>query len=558
MQNQAVTKSTPPVENTTAESLAETSLPWWHGAVIYQIYPRSFFDSNGDGIGDLPGIFEKLDYIASLGVDGIWLSPFFTSPMVDFGYDVSDYCDVDPIFGTMEDFDRIVSKSRQLGLKVVIDQVYSHTSNRHPWFRESKQSAGNSKSDWYVWADAKPDGSPPNNWLSVFGGPGWTWDTKREQYYFHNFLPAQPDLNVHNPDVQEAIFDTARFWLDRGVDGFRLDALNFLMHDPQLRDNPAIENPPSSLPFDCQDHIYNKSHPDILDFLERLREVIEEYPDKFTVAEIGGEYSLEEMQSYTSADKRVNTAYGFQFLEADELTPGVIRASITPWDPETGVTGWPSWAFSNHDRPRATSRWGGAGHETEFAKMLVTLVCSLRGSAFLYQGEELGLPQSKVPYELLVDPEGINNWPNHLDRDGTRTPMPWIEGKKNAGFSTNQPWLPVDERHDTLAVNRQELDPESTLNYTRDFLRERNKMPALRIGNIDFVEAPDPILAFTRSYGGKTLLCVFNLSADPQAKPVAFDGQIVWTVGETDTDGVLSPYGAYIMEADQSQLRLAS
>lgn len=525
---------------------------WWRGAVIYQIYPRSFLDSNGDGVGDLPGVIEKLDYVASLGVDGIWLSPFFTSPMADFGYDVSDYCDVDPTFGTLADFDRLVEKAHSLGLKVIIDQVYSHSSNRHPWFRESKQSKHNEKADWYIWADAKPDGSPPNNWLSVFGGPGWSWDTKREQYYFHNFLPAQPDLNVHNPAVQEAIFDTARFWLDRGVDGFRLDALNFLMHDPDLQDNPAVKDPKSSLPFDCQDHIHNKSHPKIVGFLERLRAVIDEYPGSFTVAEIGGEYSVEEMQSYTSNDNRVNTAYGFQFLESDTLTPSVIKSAINRWDPKSGVTGWPSWAFSNHDRPRATSRWGGKGHDKQFAKMLVTLVTSLRGSAFLYQGEELGLPQSKVPYEQLVDPEGINNWPNHLDRDGTRTPMPWCSAKNFAGFSDHAPWLPVDERHAHLAVDGQETDASSVLAYTRSFLEARRALPALKTGDIAFLDVPEPLLAFERTNRGERLLCVFNLSADAHANPLPRNGNLIWTIGEPAAGDNLPPYGGFIARIDEA------
>lgn len=546
MQNQPIINDIASQALTGAE--IDANIEWWRGAVIYQIYPRSFFDSNNDGIGDLPGILKKLDYVASLGVDGIWLSPFFTSPMADFGYDVSDYRDVDPIFGTMADFDRIIEKCHALGLKVVIDQVYSHTSNRHPWYRESKQSSNNPKSDWYVWADAKPDGSPPNNWLSVFGGSAWSWDTKREQYYFHNFLSAQPDLNMHNPEVQEAIFDTARFWLDRGVDGFRLDALNFLMHDPELRDNPTIAKPKSSAPFDCQDHIYNKSHPAILGFLEKLRAVIDEYPDRFTVAEIGGEYSLQEMQSYTRANSRVNTAYGFQFLEADALSAKVIRDAIEPWNSDIGLDGWPSWAFSNHDRPRAISRWGGKGHETQFAKMLVTLVSTLRGSVFMYQGEELGLPQSKVPYELLVDPEGINNWPNHLDRDGTRTPMPWQSKAVNAGFSGEKPWLPVDGRHGALAVDEQDADPESVLNYTRRFLILRRGLEPLKTGEIDFLDTPEPVLAFVRRSETSALLCVFNLSAEAQPTPLSPKGSTVWRCGADPSAETLPPYGAYILE----------
>ncbi len=261
-------------EEVAAASATDAAQPWWRGAAIYQIYPRSFADSNGDGIGDLPGITQKLDYVASLGVDAIWLSPFFTSPMRDFGYDVADYCDVDPVFGTLADFDMLVERAHALGLKLIIDQVYSHSSDQHRWFRESRSSQTNPKADWYVWADAKADGSPPNNWQSVFGGPAWTWDARRGQYYLHNFLSEQPDLNLHNPAVQDALLDVARFWLDRGVDGFRIDAINFAMHDPQLRDNPpAPEGDKRTRSFDYQQHIYNQSHPDIVKFIERLRGV---------------------------------------------------------------------------------------------------------------------------------------------------------------------------------------------------------------------------------------------------------------------------------------------
>ncbi|MDB6097966.1 MAG: alpha-glucosidase, partial [Gammaproteobacteria bacterium] len=258
---------------------AQLEFPWWRGAVIYQVYPRSFRDSNGDGIGDLPGITASLDYVASLGVDAVWLSPFFTSPMKDFGYDVSDYCDVDPIFGTLQDFDRLLQKAHELGLKIVIDQVFSHTSDQHPWFRESLQDRSNARADWYVWADPKVDGSPPTNWQSVFGGPAWTWNARRGQYYLHNFLTEQPDLNVHNPQVQEALLKCARFWFDRGVDGFRLDAVNFTLHDPLLRDNPPAppSGQPRTRPVDFQQALYNKSHPDLPRFIERIRRVADEY-----------------------------------------------------------------------------------------------------------------------------------------------------------------------------------------------------------------------------------------------------------------------------------------
>jgi hypothetical protein len=293
------------VEPDTAASVV-TASPWWRGAAIYQIYPRSFADTNGDGIGDLRGVTQRLDYVASLGVDAVWLSPFFTSPMRDFGYDVADYCGVDPVFGTLADFDALVERAHALNLKLIIDQVYSHSSDQHAWFQQSRSSRENAKADWYVWADARVDGSPPNNWQSVFGGPAWTWDARRGQYYLHNFLPEQPDLNVHNPNVQDALLDVARFWLDRGVDGFRVDAINFAMHDPKLRDNPpAREGGKRTRPFDYQQHVHNQSHPDIANFLERLRAVTDGYGERFTVAEVGGDHALGEMHAFTAGDHRL-------------------------------------------------------------------------------------------------------------------------------------------------------------------------------------------------------------------------------------------------------------
>ena len=299
-----------------SESVTGTTkvdLPWWKGAVIYQIYPRSFRDTNGDGIGDLPGVLAGLDHIASLGVDGIWISPFFTSPMADYGYDVADFCGVDPVFGTLEDFDAIVEKAHALGLKVIIDQVYSHTSDHHDWFIESRSSRDNPRADWYVWADPKSDGSPPNNWQSVFGGASWEWDARRGQYYFHNFLKEQPDLNLHNPDVQDALIAAGQFWLDRGVDGFRLDALNFSMHDQMLRDNPpsGVSAHEATRPFDMQLKKYNMSQPEIVEFIERFRVMLAAYPGTFTVAEVGGPTPIQEMHAFTQGEKRLNSAYNF-------------------------------------------------------------------------------------------------------------------------------------------------------------------------------------------------------------------------------------------------------
>ena len=295
--------------------MSGASAPWWRGAVIYQIYPRSFCDSDRDGVGDLNGITGKLDYVASLGVDGIWLSPFFRSPMKDFGYDVSDYCDVDPSFGTLADFDALLARAHELGLKVIIDQVYSHTSEEHPWFIESSASSDTPKADWYVWAEARPDGTPPNNWQASFGGPAWTWGPRRRRYYLHNFLKEQPDLNFHKPEVQEAVLDVARFWLDRGVDGFRLDVVNYYAHDPELRDNPAIEaqrTPARTYLF--QQHIYDKSRPEALRFVERLRALTDQYPDRMMVGEIVDDEELARQREYTEGDRRLFNQYGVMLV----------------------------------------------------------------------------------------------------------------------------------------------------------------------------------------------------------------------------------------------------
>lgn len=496
---------------------AEPLVEWWRGAVFYQIYPRSFKDSNGDGVGDLNGVIGGLDYVASLGVDGVWLSPFFTSPMRDFGYDVSDFCGVDPVFGTLADFDALVLKAHQLGLKIIIDQVYSHTSDQHAWFAESRGSRNNPKSDWYVWADPKEDGSPPNNWQSVFGGPAWTWDSRRQQYYLHNFLGSQPDLNLHNRSVQDAILDVMRFWLDRGVDGFRLDALNFSMHDPLLRDNPPAPREGRKLtrPFDYQRHIYNQSHPDIAGFLERVRGVLDQYSNVFTVAEVGGQDPLAEMKAFTADNRRLNSAYNFDFLYASELTPDQAEKSLTAWTGAPGE-GWPSWAFSNHDAPRAVSRWARDDQRERAARLYAMLLICLRGNVFLYQGEELGLPQADVPFEALRDPEAVANWPLTLGRDGARTPLPWRGGDLNAGFSTSSPWLPVDARHNALAIDLQEADQRSMLHFVRELIGIRRNSMALRLGSISFYRNPREIVAFVREFGGERLACVFNATKSEQ------------------------------------------
>ncbi|MCH8617124.1 alpha-glucosidase family protein [Sphingomonas sp. SM33] len=520
---------------------AATAHPWWRGAAIYQIYPRSFADSNGDGIGDLPGITSRLDYVARLGVDAIWLSPFFKSPMRDFGYDISDYCAVDPIFGTLHDFDQLVRTAHAAGLKVIIDQVYSHTSDQHAWFQQSRQSRDNEHADWYVWADAKQDGSPPNNWQSVFGGPAWTWDARRGQYYLHNFLSEQPDLNVHNLAVQDALVDVTRFWLDRGVDGFRLDAINFAMHDPSLQDNPPA--PPGgkrTRPFDFQQHVYNQSHPEIANFLKRVRDVTDEYGARFTVAEVGGDDALAEMQTFTRPG-HLNSAYGFDFLYADRLTPRLVASVAQHWPEEAG---WPTWAFENHDAPRAISRWVDEEHRTTFARSKMLLLCSLRGSITIWQGEELGLPQVDVPFDKLQDPEAIANWPLTLSRDGARTPMPWEAQAPNLGFTNGVPWLPLGSTHVELAIDRQET-AESTLNFTRKCLALRHARAALHHGSMTILEAGDQLLVFERTSGGETLRCTFNLSD----RPASYRPSGTPLIAAGDIDGSsLGPYAAVVEE----------
>ncbi|PBB33626.1 alpha-glucosidase [Mesorhizobium sp. M1A.F.Ca.IN.020.06.1.1] len=496
---------------------------WWRGAVIYQIYPRSYQDSNGDGIGDLQGIVRRLPYIASLGVDAIWISPFFKSPMKDFGYDVSDYCDVDPMFGTLADFDALVAEAHRLGLKVMIDEVLSHTADIHPWFKESRSSRTNPKADWYVWADAKPDGTPPNNWLSIFGGSAWQWDTSRQQYYMHNFLAEQPDLNFHNAEVQDALLNITRFWLERGVDGFRLDTINFYFHSLGLEDNPPLppeerndQTAPAVNPYNYQDHIYDKSRPENLGFLERFRALLDEYPAQAAVGEVGdSQRGLEVVAAYTADGKRVHMCYSFDFLAPEKISAAKVRAVLEAFG-RVARDGWSCWAFSNHDVMRVASRW--AANEADpsaYLKVISALLMSLRGSVCIYQGEELGLGEAELKFEDLQDPYGIRFWPEFKGRDGCRTPMVWDAAVKNGGFSTAKPWLPVPGKHLAQAVNVQQGDPSSLLEHYRRFLAFRRQHSALGKGEIDFIESDGDTVAFTRREGNERIACVFNLASKP-------------------------------------------
>lgn len=526
-------------------AIDETAAQWWRGAIVYQIYPRSFQDSNGDGVGDLAGIERRLSHAAELGVDAIWISPFYTSPMVDFGYDIADYCAVDPLFGTLADFDGLVAHAHQLGLKVIVDQVYAHTSDRHDWFAQSRTSRDNDKADWYVWADPKADGTPPCNWQSVFGGPAWTWDARRRQYYMHTFLKEQPQLNLHNCNVQDAVLDVARFWLERGVDGFRLDALNHAMHDPQLRDNPPAPETgkPRSRSYDFQIKTYSQSHPDMLPFVERLRAVCDEYGAIHTLAEIGGDNAAEERRAYALGTSRLDSCYGFDFLYAEALTPEFVIGALEGWDENTS---WPTWAFENHDAPRAVSRWCAPEADDEerdaFTRLKIALLLALRGNVILYQGEELGLEQDDIPFEQLQDPEAIANWPLTLSRDGARTPMPW-EDQPLGGFTTGTPWLPLSAVNTARAAMVQEGDPDSLLNFTRAVLALRRGHPALRSGSLHALDATGSVLSFDRVLGSERVRCVFNLSPRSVTLAEEAPGQALLSVNGA-THRVLPGYGA--------------
>ncbi|MBS0124398.1 alpha-glucosidase [Aestuariicoccus sp. KMU-90] len=491
---------------------------WWRGAVIYQIYPRSFQDSNGDGVGDLNGITGRLPHVASLGVDAIWISPFFTSPMKDFGYDVSDYCDVDPMFGSLADFDVLVDTAHQLGLRVMIDLVLSHTSDQHPWFAESRASKDNDRANWYVWADAKPDGTPPNNWLSIFGGSAWQWDARRCQYYLHNFLTSQPDLNFHEPAVQEALLKVVRFWLDRGVDGFRLDTINFYIHDKQLRDNPALaeekRNPisaPAVNPYTWQEHLYDKNQPENLDFLRKLRKIMDEF-GAAAVGEVGDDlYGLDILGEYTSGGDKVQMSYAFELLSPKQPDAAYV-ADVMALVDEKAPEGWVCWAFSNHDVPRHVSRWN---LPDAAARAYITLMMCLRGSVCLYQGEELGLPEAELHFEDLQDPYGIQFWPEFKGRDGCRTPMVWDRMALNGGFSAGVPWLPVSQDHLPRAVGEQERDPGALLHHYRKTIAFRHSHAALAKGTQSKVQATGSIVHFQRQSDTETIFVAVNLSGEP-------------------------------------------
>jgi alpha-glucosidase len=527
--------------------------PWWRGAVIYQIYPRSFADTNGDGIGDLAGILSKLDYVAALGVDAIWLSPIFKSPQADFGYDVADYCAIDPAYGTLADFDRLIESAHARGLKLILDQVLSHTSNQHPWFVESRSSTDNPKADWYVWADPKADGTVPNNWLAAFGGPAWSYWPPRRQYYHHKFYREQPKLNLYNPDCAQAVLKTVEFWLERGVDGFRLDVANSYFHDPALTDNPPIPSLARG-PFEwghpprMQRHLHDANRPDNWRFLEALRGVTQRFPDRFVFGEVSE--VPERIRDYVG-EKRLHSVYAFDFLEDASFAPAKFRAAYESWESWSGF--FPSIAFSNHDFLRPVTRWQPGqplgARDDALAKLALALLLALKGTVLLYQGEELGLPEADIPLERVRDPVGRLYYPLAKGRDGCRTPMPWQAAGAHAGFGAGEPWLPIPAIHRDLAVDAQERDASSVLQFARALIALHKAHPALAAGQISFREAEDGLLAFERHTSEERIFCVFNLTRETKSLPAPAGTALAPLPGSAQIRGGvlrLGPLGAHL------------
>jgi len=481
---------------------------WWQRGVIYQIYPRSLQDSNGDGIGDLPGILRRLDYLAGLGVDALWLSPIFPSPMADFGYDVSNYTAIHPMFGTLADFDRLVAEAKSRGLKLILDFVPNHTSDQHPWFLESRSSRHNPKRDWYLWHDAAPNGGAPNNWLGNFGGSAWEWDEASGQYYYHSFLKEQPDLNWRNPEVVEAMHAVLRFWLNRGVDGFRVDVLWMLIKDDQWRDNPP--NPdyrPGQSPHDSQLPLYTTDRPEVQDVVAGLRRVLDEFKDRVLIGEI-----------YLPVDRLVK--YYGEKLDGAQL-PFNFQLLLSAWDARGIATmidryeralppgGWPNWVLGNHDRPRIATRVG-----LPQSRVAAMLLLTLRGTPTMYYGDELGMLNVAIPPNRVQDPLEKNVPGLGLGRDPSRTPMQW-DASEYAGFSTSEPWLPISDDHVVVNVQSEDADATSALTLYRKLLQLRRTHPALAVGSYESVATTGDLLAYIRRAEGESFLIALNLGQGP-------------------------------------------
>jgi alpha-glucosidase len=502
-------------------------LAWWQSGVIYQIYPRSFADANGDGVGDLPGILDHLDYLndghgGGLGVTAIWLSPFYRSPMVDFGYDIADYCDVDPLFGTLRDFDELLAAAHRRGIKVIVDWVPNHTSDQHPWFVNSASSRASPQRDWYVWRDPGPDGGPPNNWQSAFKavGPAWTFHERTGQYYLHSFTPQQPDLNWDNPEVEAAMHDVLRFWLNRGADGFRIDVVYKIAKDPELRDNEPARR-------------HDEDWPTIHERLRRIRAVVDEYPDRVIVGEV---YllDLQQLVSYVNSGDELNLAHNFVFFHLPWRAEA-FRSSVQRFTELAERAAWPAWFLENHDHSRVASRYAtdpASGQRR--ARVAAMMIMALRGTPFLYYGQELGLPDAKIPPDRMVDVDG---------RDPERAPMPWrrpSEAGPGAGFTAGQPWLPVVAEAEYVCVEAQQREPTSTLAFARQLLRLRRDEPALRAGAQHLRGAAPGVFCFERELGQRFLVAL-NFSAE--STPLGLTGD-----GDADGEEDGGPGGSAVVE----------
>ena len=484
---------------------------WWKHGVIYQIYPRSFHDSNGDGVGDIHGIIQKLDYLHELGVNGIWLSPMYSSPMYDMGYDISDYRSIDPVFGSLEDFKRLVKEAHLRKIHVIMDLVLNHTSHEHPWFRESRSGRDNPKRDWYIWHDGKK-GKPPNNWRAAFGGRAWTWDEQTEQYYLHLFLEQQPDLNWRNPEVRKAVFNDIKYWLDLGVDGFRLDVINYIVKDSEFRNNPYGNFSGYPRRYDLQLHRHDRNQEETHEILKKLRSMLDKYGETMTVGEIypnEGRMEPEITATYLGkGNDELNLAFDFSPIYA-RFSAAEFRKILTRWYEAIPEGGWPCHVFSNHDQSRSMDRL--AKGSIPRAKLLAALLLTQKGTPFIYYGEEIGMSNGKIRRSELADPVGIRYWPFHPGRDPQRTPMQWSLSK-NAGFTEGRPWLPVNENYQKVNVQKQDDSQSSLLNFYRRLIHLRRSEEALHNGGWKAVDAGRDVLAYYRTGGESKFFVALNFS----------------------------------------------
>lgn len=547
-----------------ADSVVRAATAWADNAVIYQIYPLSFFDSTATSAGDLRGIIAKLDYLVALGVDALWLSPIYESPLDDFGYDPVDQCNVEPLIGSLDDFRDLLSIAHGCGLRVLVDQIWNHTSDQHRWFLDSASSRDSDKSDWYVWADPGPDGGPPNNWRSAFnGGPAWGWNEEREQYYFFNFLPSQPKLNWHNPEVVNALVEIARFWLEQGVDGFRVDAANFVLHDAELRDNPPRddddpmpEGVPPDNPFAQNRFVYDFCRPEAPRAFAPFRRLVDRYPGAVLLGEVTLAEDSVQLASDYVGEQRLHHVYTSALLAERPITARLLADSISRVHHSFSGSG-NCWMVGNHDYGRLRSRWAsgidGQPYPDRFYELIAAVLMSLPGPLCLWQGDELGLPEARIPEDIaphqIQDPFGQALYPDVLGRDGSRTPMPWDSTRPNAGFSdAREPWLPIPEHHLARAVDIQSSDPTSLLNAWRRLLHWRRAQPALRTGSCSVVSSTEPVLQLVRESERQCLSCIFNVSAQPAVHRVR-NGRLALVSGLcTDVDRVgddlhLPPWG---------------